>query len=95
MKKIAVTIAAMTLSTAAFADISMGNSDLEGWAVEDESLRNAQQRQTADIKSPYGNPDQYGGVLFTEAPESSRDSSAAPGVGDSYGSILHSVGFDY
>jgi len=94
MKKTALTIAALTLSASALADISSGNSDLEGWVVEDQSLLSVQSRPIADVKSPFGSPDQYGGVLADETP-AYRETSAAPGVGDSYGSILHDVGFDF
>ncbi len=94
MRKTLLTIAAFSLSAVAHADISSGNSDLDGWAVEDQSLRSVQMRSTADVKSPFGSPDQYGGVLFDQAP-STMDTPAAPGIGDSYGSILHEVGFSY
>jgi len=94
MKKIALTIAAFTLSASAVADISSGNPDLQGWAVEDPGLRNAQPAGTGNAPMPFGTEDQYGGILFNETPAPS-DAPAAPGVGDSYGSILHSVGFDW
>jgi len=94
MKNIALTIAALTLSASALADISSGNSDLRSWVVEDQRLLSVEKRGYVDVKSPFGNPDQYGGVLADKTP-AYRDVSAAPGVGDSYGSILHDVGFDF
>ena len=95
MKTIALTLGALTLSASALADISSGNSDLHGWAVEDQRLLSVQKRETPDVKSPFGNnPDQYGGVLSDKAP-AYRDTSAAPGIGDSYGSILHETGFNF
>ncbi len=95
MKKLAVTIAALTLSTTALADISSGNSDLMGWAVEDRSLRTTGTLHTgADSGVLFASSDTYGSVIFD------RDKAAATGpadvgVGDSYGSVLHSVGFDW
>lgn len=94
MKKIVLTIAALTLSTSALAEISSGNPDLQGWAVEDRNLGSVQATATRDAPMPFGTEDQYGGILFNEAPAHS-DAATAPGVGDSYGSILHSVGFDW
>ena len=95
MKTFALTIAAVTFSASAVADISTGNSDLEGWIVEDQRLLSVEKRDYADVKSPFGNnPDQYGGVL-TDTTPAYRDTPAAPGIGDSYGSILHEVGFDF
>jgi len=94
MKKTALTIAALTLSASAFADISSGNPDLQGWAVEDPGLGTAQPATTRVAPMPFGTEDQYGGILFNESPARS-DAASAPGVGDSYGSILHSVGFDW
>ncbi len=92
MKKIALTIAALTFSASALADISSGNSDLQGWVVEDQRLLSVEKRDYADVKAPFGNnPDQYGGVLADKAP-AYRDTPAAPGIGDSYGSILYDVG---
>ncbi len=95
MRNIALTIAAVTFSASALADISSGNSDLQGWVVEDQRLLSVEKRDYVDVKSPFGNnPDQYGGVLADETP-AYRDAPAAPGIGDSYGSILHEVGFDF
>ena len=91
MKNIALTIAALTLSATALADISSGNSDLQGWVVEDQRLLSVEKRDYAGVKSLSGNPDQYGTVLADETP-AYRDFAAAPGIGDSYGSILHDVG---
>ncbi len=94
MGKTILTIAALSLSAAAYGDISSGNSDLEGWALEDQGLRSVPMQPTPDVKAPFGSPDQYGGVLFDEA-SGQRNAPAAPGIGDSYGSILHDVGFEY
>ena len=98
MKKFARTLGILALSTSAFADISSGNSDLHGWAVEDRNLRSVTQREYQEPVLPFGADDQYGGILFNESPAYSENYSANPGtvgVGDSYGSILHSVGFSY
>ena len=94
MKKTALTIGILVLSTSAFADISSGNSDLQGWAVEDRNLQSVAKRQYSEPVLPFDTEDQYGGILFNEMPAYS-ESSGAVGVGDSYGSILHSVGFSY
>ncbi len=94
MKNVALTIGILALSTSAFADISSGNPDLRGWAVEDRNLQNAVKREYVDPVLPFGTEDQYGGILFNETPAYSEAPGAA-GVGDSYGSILHSVGFSY
>ncbi len=95
MKKTLVTIAALTLSTAAFADISSGNDDLRGWAVEDRSLQTSGRLHNgAESGILFASDDTYGSILF----DGSASSSATPadvGVGDSYGSVLHSVGFDW
>ena len=95
MKKFALTIGILALSTSAFADISSGNSDLQGWAVEDRNLQSATKREYKEPVLPFGTEDQYGGILFNEAPAYSDASPGTVGVGDSYGSILHSVGFSY
>lgn len=98
MRKIALTLAAMSLSATAFADItniSQGNDDLYGWAVEDRQLRAAKEQMTYQAPVlPFNAPDQYGGILFNEGP-GSTDAGVAEGVGDSYGSVLHSVGFSW
>ena len=94
MKKLALTIGILALSTSAFADISSGNPDLRGWAVEDGRLQNVEKREYREPILPFGTDDQYGGILFNEAPAIS-DAPGTAGVGDSYGSILHSVGFSY
>ncbi len=94
MKKFALTISIVALSTSAFADISSGNPDLQGWAVEDWNPQSVAQRQYAEPVLPFSTEDQYGGILFNETPAYS-DAPGAAGVGDSYGSILHSVGFSY
>ena len=95
MKKIAITIAALTLSTAALADISSGNDDLYGWAVEDRGLQSTGSLQKgADSGVLFASSDTYGSVIF----DRDQPAAAAPaqvGVGDSYGSVLHSVGFDW
>ena len=94
MKKFALAIGILALSTSAFADISSGNPDLRGWAVEDRNLQNVAKQRYVEPVLPFGTEDQYGGILFTETPAYSEAPGAA-GVGDSYGSILHSVGFSY
>ena len=96
MKKLALTIGILALSTSAFADISSGNPDLQGWAVEDQNLLNVSEREYREPVLPFSTEDQYGGILFNETPAYSSDAPAGMvGVGDSYGSILHSVGFSY
>ncbi len=94
MKKIALTIGMLALSTSAFADISSGNPDLRGWAVEDRNLQSVSKQRYVEPVLPFGTEDQYGGILFNETPAYSEAPGVA-GVGDSYGSILHSVGFSY
>ena len=95
MKSIPLTIAALTFSATALADISSGNPDLYGWIVEDQRLLSVEKREYAHVKSPFGdNPDQYGGVLADKAP-AYRNTATAPGIGDSYGSVLHDVGFSF
>jgi len=94
MNRLILTIAAMALSTTAFADISSGNPDLRGWVVEDQGPQSAPQATAKEAPMPFGTEDQYGGILFNESPSPS-DTGVAPGIGDSYGSILHSVGFSY
>ncbi len=94
MKKFALIFGILALSTSAFADISSGNDDLRGWAVEDQNLRNVSQREHMEPKQPFGADDQYGGILFNEAPAYS-EAPGTVGVGDSYGSVLHSIGFSY
>ncbi len=94
MKKLALTIGILALSTSAFADISSGNSDLQGWAVEDQNLRSVAKQSYSEPVLPFGTDDQYGGILFNETPAYSK-AAGTVGVGDSYGSILHSVGFSY
>ena len=95
MKKLALGIGILALSASAGADISSGNPDLQGWVVEDSDLLNVSHRKvTKDAPVPFGTEDQYGGILFNEAPAYS-DAPGAEGVGDSYGSILHDVGFDW
>ena len=95
MKKFALGIGILALSASAYADISSGNPDLQGWAVEDPDLLNVSQQQVAiDAPMPFGTEDQYGGILFNETP-AYFEAPGAEGVGDSYGSILHSVGFSW
>ena len=95
MKKLILGIGILALSASAFAQISSGNPDLQGWAVEDRDLLNvSRQSVTRDAPMPFGTDDQYGGILFNETPAYS-DAPGASGVGDAYGSILHSVGFDW
>ncbi len=95
MKRIAITIAALTLSTAAFADISSGNEDLHGWAVEDRSLHTSGTlHKGAESGVLYASSDTYGSVVF-DRDEPAAAAPADVGVGDSYGSVLHSVGFNW
>ncbi len=94
MKRIATAFGILALSTSAFADISNGNPDLIGWAVEDHNLQNVSKRPITEPVMPFGTEDQYGGILFNETPAYSEVPGTV-GVGDSYGSILHSVGFSY
>ena len=94
MKKLAAAIGMLALSTSAFADISSGNPDLIGWAVEDKSIQSVSKRTITEPVLPFGTEDQYGGILFNETPAYSEVPGTV-GVGDSYGSILHSVGFSY
>lgn len=94
MKKLVLTIGILALSTSAFADISSGNPDLQGWAVEDRNLQSVSKRQYSEPVLPFSTEDQYGGILFNETPAYS-EAPGTVGVGDSYGSILHSVGFSY
>ncbi len=94
MKNLALTIGILALSTSAYADISDGNPDLLGWAVEDRSLQSVEKQIHNEPVLPFGTDDQYGGILFNDAPARS-DNPGTVGVGDSYGSVLHSVGFSY
>ena len=94
MKQLALTIGILALSTSAFADISSGNADLRGWAVDDQRLQNVDKRSYSEPVLPFGSDDQYGGILFNDAPATTSDAGTV-GVGDSYGSILHNVGFSY
>ena len=95
MKKCALGFGILALSASAYADISSGNPDLQGWAVDDADLLNVSyQDVTKSPPMPFGTEDQYGGILFNESPAYS-EAPGAEGVGDSYGSILHSVGFDW
>ena len=95
MKRIAITIAALTLSSVAFADISAGNEDLHGWAVEDRNLQTSGTLHKGNESGVlYSSSDTYGSVIF----DRDKPAAATPadvGVGDSYGSILHSVGFEW
>ncbi len=94
MKTFAVAIAALTLSTAALADISSGNPDLNGWVVEDRSLQTTgslQEDSTSGVL--FASDDTYGSVIFDRDAPASSASPATVGVGDSYGSVLHSVDF--
>lgn len=94
MKRITVTLAALALSATAYADISTGNSDLDGWVVEDYALLDVPQRPINETRPPFGTSEQYGGILFNPAPQGSTTSSGT-GIGDSYGSVLRDVGFDW
>ena len=94
MKKFATTIGILALSTSAYADISSGNPDLINWAVEDQKLQSVEKKPISQPVLPFSTEDQYGGILFNETPAYS-EAPGTVGVGDSYGSILHSVGFSY
>ena len=107
MKKTVFVLAAwaIALGAAAEATISGGNPDLYGWVVEDrELLQVGRSAYEGDKLRPgdiaFGNPDLYGWAV------GDRDLLGAPireyaaglstlGVGDSYGSILHEVGFNW
>ena len=54
MKKIALTIGILSLSTSAFADISSGNPDLLGWAVEDRNLQSVAKQRSVEPVLPFG-----------------------------------------
>jgi len=71
-----------------------GNSDRQGRVVEDQTALSVKAQSQPDVASPFGSPDQYGGVLSDPRP-AYRETSAAPGIGDSYGSIVHEVGLSY
>ena len=95
MKKTLVTIAALTLSTAALADISSGNEDLNGWVVEDRGLQTSGRlHKGAESGILFASSDTYGSVIF-DRNEPAGTSPADVGVGDSYGSVLHSVDFNW
>lgn len=95
MKKFALTVAAAALSTTALADISSGNSDLDGWVVEDRSIQRTYGQQAySESRALFASEDTYGSIIFDPDVEYAASSSQA-GVGDSYGSVLHSVGFDW
>ena len=105
MKKITLALAAAVFAAPAYADISTGNPDLYGWVVEDYGLQCwASGGPVVDSASPNGiaagNPDLYGwatedrallSVPRTDYTATIKDA----GIGDSYGSILHSVGFHW
>ena len=96
MKTIVTTIAALTLSTAALADISSGNDDLHGWVVEDRASHSTGTVQKgADSGVLYASSDTYGSIVFDRDQPAATAAPADMGVGDSYGSVLHSVGFDW
>jgi len=95
MKKFALTIAAAALSTSALADISSRNSDLDGWVVEDRSFQSTDRQQAfRENRALFASEDTYGSIIFDEDVKYATSSSQT-GVGDSYGSVLHSVGFDW
>jgi len=95
MKKFALTVAAAALSTSALADISSMNTDLYGWVVEDRSSQSAGRQQAFnESRELFASEDTYGSVLFDGDVEYSVSSSQT-GIGDSYGSVLHSVGFNW
>ena len=71
-----------------------GNPDLQGRAVEDRNLESVAKRQSIEPVLPVSTEDQYSGIPFNNTPAYSEAPSVA-GAGDSYGSIMHSVGFSY
>jgi len=86
----------MTFLTATFltgsvyaGGLSSGNPDLQGWAVDDPALLNAQQVDVKDRPLPFGNEDLYGAV-YAE-PGDSTSGAAQMGTGDSYGTVLHEM----
>ena len=94
MKSIILTLAAAAIAAPVYADISNGDGDLYGWAVEDPALLNVKRVPIKDLAyNPFPN-DLYGAVYFDPAPEG-PGGEPAMGVGDSYGSILHDVDFHW
>ncbi len=81
MKKITTTIAALTLSVSASADMSWENPDQ--FVGFDDST-------TVSSFSNSGHGDEYGSVLFDKTSDYAV-SPAQAGVGDSYGSVLHDI----
>ena len=59
MKKLALTIGLVALSASAYADISSGNADLQGWAVEDRNLQSATKRTYAEPVLPFSTGSVY------------------------------------
>jgi len=95
MKKFALTVAAAALSTSALADISSMNSDLYGWVVDDRGSQSADRQQAfSESRALFASEDTYGSIIF-DGDAGYSASSAQTGVGDSYGSVLHSVGFNW
>ena len=105
MKKITLTLALAALAAPVYADISTGNDDLYGWVVEDYALQSrASSGAFVDTVIPHGisrrNPDLYGWAvedrnLLSVHRTDYTATAGDVGVGDSYGSILHDVGFHW
>ena len=105
MKKITLSLAAALFAVPVYADISTGNPGLYGWVVEDYGLQSrASSGPVVDSATPNGiatgNPDLYGWVTedrsLLSVPRTDYTASTQDvGIGDSYGSILHSVGFHW
>lgn len=94
MKKTIAVVTAVVLSGSAYAaGISSGNPDLYGWAVEDSRLLSVKQKPIKDMPLPYGE-DTYGAVYF-DPPPKGPGGPPAMGTNDSYGSVLHDVGFHW
>ena len=105
MKKTLALMAAWAVMSGAAADatISGGNPDLDGWAVEDPVLLHAgPSTHHGDTLRPgdiaYDNPDLDGWVVddksLLKAPVKKYPPDPSTfGIGDSYGSVLHEVGY--
>ncbi len=107
MKKTLLLMAAWAMASGAAADatISGDNPDLDGWAVENHEISHighsayeGDKLRPGDIA--FGNPDLDGwvvndrGLLGGPMRKHTVDPSKI-GVGDSYGSVLHEVGFNW
>ncbi len=90
MKKVMTFLAAALLAGTAYAGGTWGeNPDLQGWAVADQALLNAQQVDVRAAPLPFGNEDLYGAV-YADPGDSTRGADQM-GVGDSYGTVLHEM----